>query len=167
MQKTRYEKTTGLSESEHDLCSRMNNLRGWQTASKNLGFSRNQAWLAQRIVHNLHPVIAWVRVWLLNKPDFFRFFFNCLGCSFFCEDHAQFHIFIRNSRYDLFHIYSLHICCRLFLISGNFCFPFVSTSLGYITNLPKNKRKTKITRDEKSTATYICSYFETRPAAAP
>ena len=98
---------------------------------------------------------------------FLKFFFNCLGCSFYWEDHVQFHIFIRNSRYDLFHIHSLYMCCNLFFISGNCYFPFVSASLGYITNLPKNKRKTKLTRDEKSTATYICSYFEPRTAAAP
>ena len=37
-----------------------------------------------------------------------------------------------------------NFCCRQFFILGNFYFPFVSTSLAYIT-IPQNKRKTKIT----------------------
>ena len=44
----------------------------------------------------------------------------------------------------------------LIFISGNFSFSFVSTSLAYI-NIPKNKRKTKITWDKKLTTTYTCT----------
>ena len=41
-----------------------------------------------------------------------------------------------------------------FLSQVIFIFPFVLTSLAYI-NIPKNKRKTKITWDKKLTTTYI------------
>ena len=40
---------------------------------------------------------------------FFRLFFNCLDCSFNCEDHVHFHICIRSSKYDSFHTFSFHL----------------------------------------------------------
>ena len=46
-----------------------------------------------------------------SRPDFFffRFFFNRLDCSFNCEDHVHFHICIRSSKYDSFHMFSIHL----------------------------------------------------------
>ena len=49
----------------------------------------------------LRLVIAKVRVRFLIKPGVFRFFFNRLGCSFYCEDHDHVHnnifvVFVRN-----------------------------------------------------------------------
>ena len=41
----------------------------------------------------LRPVIANVRVLFLVKPNFFRFFFNRLGCLFNCVDHFHFHYY--------------------------------------------------------------------------
>ena len=35
-----------------------------------------------------------------SSLNFFRFFFNRLGCSFYCGDHVHFHIFVRSSKYD-------------------------------------------------------------------
>ena len=42
---------------------------------------------------------------------------------------------------------------KYFFTSVNFSFSFVSASLAYIT-IPKNERKSKITRDKKLTTTY-------------
>ena len=44
------------------------------------------------------------------KPVFLRLFFNTLGCSFHCEDHGHFHIFIRSPKQD-----SFHTCTRQFI----------------------------------------------------
>ena len=41
---------------------------------------------------NAECLIARARVWFLVKPEFFQvFFFNLLGCSFYCKDHVHFH----------------------------------------------------------------------------
>ena len=58
--------------------------------------------LIRSVDRALRLVIAKVRVRFLIKPGFFRvFFFNRLGCSFYCEDHDHFHniifvVFVRN-----------------------------------------------------------------------
>ena len=39
----------------------------------------------------LRLVIAKILVRFLVTRGFFRFFFNRLGCSFYCEDHDHFH----------------------------------------------------------------------------
>ena len=39
------------------------------------------------------------------KPEFLGVFFNRLGCSFNCDDHVHFYIFIRSSKYESFHLF--------------------------------------------------------------
>lgn len=61
--------TTRYENLKHDLCSRMNCLCVWKRTWKNSGLT-GKAWI------------------------FFRFFLNCLGCSFFCKDHVYFHLYL-------------------------------------------------------------------------
>ena len=50
----------------------------------------------------LRPIIATVRFDSRSSLNFFRFFFNRLGCLFNCENHFHFHIFIRRSKHESF-----------------------------------------------------------------
>ena len=47
-----------------------------------------------------------------SSLNFFRFFFNGLGCSFYWENHVHFHMFIRSSKYiHLAFPYTIKIYC--------------------------------------------------------
>ena len=59
----------------------MNNLRSWKKTWK------IQVWLTERCVR-LSQGPGFGSRSILN---FFRFFFNRFGCSFYCEDHVHFH----------------------------------------------------------------------------
>ena len=55
----------------------------------------------------LRLVIAKVRVQSQVEPEIFLGSFSTMytvGCSFYCEDHVHFHLFIHNSKYDSFHL---------------------------------------------------------------
>ena len=50
----------------------------------------------------LRPVIAKARLRFPVKPEFFRFVFNSLSCSFNCEDYIHFDIFICSSVFFIY-----------------------------------------------------------------
>ena len=55
--------------------------------------------------------------------NFIRFFFNRLGCSFYCEDHVQFHIFIRSSNHFIYFNTRIFLYQLLFsLVISSFVF---------------------------------------------
>jgi len=48
--------------------------------------------LISSVDRGLHLVIAKSEFDAQSSLNFFSFFFDCLGCSFYCEDHVHFHI---------------------------------------------------------------------------
>ena len=52
---------------------------------------------------DFRSIARFEKVGFLVKPENFPVLFQRLGCSFYCKDHAHFHIFIGTSKCDSFH----------------------------------------------------------------
>ena len=94
-----------LYEKEHDPNGWMNYLGGKKRTGKIRAWPGIEPWPLRWPDATLYPLI-WA------NQTIFRFFFNCLGCSFNCEDRVPVHInFLSSgSKYDLFHIFQCEIC---------------------------------------------------------